>query len=248
MAKHKQGHNFPIELSLGEIPHEQDDNLSFVAVFRPSIEDSMSKVNTSSEIDTNLSDTSPVSIDSKEDSFKINSVTSSISSFALDHDIEQALHSNRDKLDQRLSILMKGMKNVVDTEFSALESKFLVLQQKVDVLEQENEKLFQQTEKQHEHIKLLEEELGVLQKNGDKFSLVQLLKNDSTCKSFLEYCAKNNTTDLVMLYKEAEEYRSKYSQIDRVVVIKSLWRVLLLILQLIHYQRRLMSTSSSIAY
>ncbi|KAG2387211.1 hypothetical protein C9374_001543 [Naegleria lovaniensis] len=247
LAKHKQGHNIPIEISLGEIPHEEgsNDNMAFVAVFRPSIEDpshfsnshheSMSSESPnypySSSANSSL-ESSPLSSDSKEDSFlygvpsssspfgtkKAESVTTTTtSSFSLDQDVERDLHGNREKLDQRLSAFVTSMKSAVDSEYTILEKKFQLLQQQVNIVEQENERLFQQTEKQHEHIKLLEEELGVLQRNSEKFSLVQLLKNESTFKVFLEYCHKNNTSDLVMFYKEADEFRNKYSQIDGVI-------------------------------
>ncbi|KAF0977055.1 hypothetical protein FDP41_003708 [Naegleria fowleri] len=256
LAKHKQGHNTPIEISLGEIPHEEvpNDNMAFVAVFRPSIEDHTHLNNNNNNINNNspfdsMSDfpnypysssanssleSSPLSTDSKDDPFcsgasssfgnkkadsATTTTTSSVSSsaFSLDQDIERALHCNREKLDQRLSAFVTSMKSSIDSEYSILEKKFLLLQHQVNIVEQENERLFQQTEKQHEHIKLLEEELGVLQKTSDKFSLVQLLKNESTFKVFLEYCHKNNTSDLVMFYKEADDFRNKYSQIEGVV-------------------------------
>lgn len=223
-----------MELSLGEIPNEEgaNTNCSFVAVFRPSIEESLIRVGTSSsELTSDSGDTSPLSVDSKDDSFssggsggnsKVKSsagsdTLTSVSSFSLDNDVEKALQSNKDRLDQKLNGFSKSMKGIIDTEYNTLEKKFMILQQKVHILEQENERLFQQTEKHHEHIKLLEEELGVLQKTSEKFSLIQLLRNDYTYKVFLDYCKHNNTVDMVSFYKEADEFRNKYAHIEGIV-------------------------------
>ncbi|KAG2377348.1 hypothetical protein C9374_009259 [Naegleria lovaniensis] len=219
IGKTKSGRMFAVEISLGEIDHNNEEDfceMAFMAVFR--------------KINTNVWSGSEVQQDEKEfnemllssESNKVSRTvdghgqtntpeddTDSSEYSSDDSVIEQFLNSNETSNTQNVPVLqqlfenkhkvcrhVEKFKHHLETSFEKeakqLRTKVLLLSKELEILEQENEKLFMQQEVEREHIELLEREMTIIFP-ASHIILLDMLNDTSTRDAILKWAKKGTS-------------------------------------------------------
>lgn len=179
IVKHKNDTTFPITISLGEVPPEQDSLVRFIAILRNEDEP-----HTQDEEKESLTPTT-------ETKFK---------------DPVVALDFTKIQMDGKLTDFMTAIKESMNQSFGSLKQTIKTLTQQEEIMKRDIAYLNEQIQKEKEKIRDLEEELFFYRNSQDNL-LVKVLKNEVGYQAFLEFTVQEKCDELVHFWTDSEAFK-----------------------------------------
>lgn len=178
IVKHKNDSTFPITISLGEVPPEQDSHVRFIAILR-------------NEDENTLQDEEKETVTPTETKFK---------------DPVVALDFTKIQMDGKLTDFMTAIKEQMNQSFGSLKSTIKTLTQQEEIMKRDITYLNEQIQKEREKIRDLEEELFFYRNSQDNL-IVKVLKNEVGYQAFLEFCVNEKSDELVHFWTDSETFK-----------------------------------------
>eukprot|EP01080_Neovahlkampfia_damariscottae_P000182 gene182-4428_t len=179
IVKHKNGTNFTIIISLGEISMK-GSNIRFIATFRRNEEEEEERINQDEKHQIII-----------ESNFKDPLIT---------------LNLTQDKLNLKLNEMKSKFKDILNENFNELKLQINNLNQQEDIMLRDIKYLNERILIEKETINNIEEELSFYRNDDDHDDIKKLLNNEIGYEALLEF-SNEDIQNYIKFYKEADHFK-----------------------------------------